>query len=258
MRHVQTNAELAAIHSAGAGLIFNDFTSGPTAAENNRLHLAGCPWVKRMLAHCDPASAPPVRKVFFGTFDEARSWLAGNRGWKPCPKCRPDETAFSGVIGDSQPRAARRRDPYIVTADQADDVFREVEVERLLYAHLRNAGYAVQEKVPVTSGIVDAVATRDGERVVIEVKGEDSGGYGSAQMNLQMVVGQISSRMDDLGATYAIAFPMTANYLKVLRTFRGSPAFERLNLVCYLVPRDGQVRRIEAREVRGWIDSLAL
>lgn len=74
-------------------------------------------------------------------------------------------------------------------------------------------------------------------------------------MKLQMVVGQISSRMDDLSANYAITFPMTAKYLKVLQTFRGSPVFERLNLVCYLVRRDGQVRRIE---VRGWIESLAL
>ena len=64
--------------------------------------------------------------------------------------------------------------------------------------------------------------------------------------------------MDDLSATYAIAFPMTANYLKVLRTFRGSPVFERLSLVCYLVRRDGQVRRIKAHEIRGWIESLAL
>jgi hypothetical protein len=55
-------------------------------------------------------------------------------------------------------------------------------------------GYAVPEKVPVASGIVDAVASREGDRVVIEVEGEDQGGYGSAQMNLQMVAGQISSR----------------------------------------------------------------
>jgi hypothetical protein len=72
-------------------------------------------------------------------------------------------------------------------------------------------GFAVLEKIPVASGIVDAVASRERERVVIEVTGEDSGGYGSAQMNLQMVVGQISSRMDDFSATNAIAFPMTAN-----------------------------------------------
>jgi hypothetical protein len=64
--------------------------------------------------------------------------------------------------------------------------------------------------------------------------------------------------MDDLSATYAIAFPMTADYLKVLRTLRGSPVSEQLNLVCYLLRRDGQVRRIEAHEVRGFIESLAL
>ena len=57
---------------------------------------------------------------------------------------------------------------------------------------------------------------------------------------LQMVAGQISSRMDDLSATYATAFPMAASYLKVLRTFRGSPVSERLNLVYYLVRPDGQ------------------
>jgi hypothetical protein len=61
------------------------------------------------------------------------------------------------------------------------------------------------------------------------------------------VAGQISSRMDDLSATYAIAFPMTANYLKVLRTLRGSPVSERLNLVCYLLRRDGQVRSASRR-----------
>jgi hypothetical protein len=56
------------------------------------------------LAHCDPASARPVRKVFFGTVDEALSELAGYRGpvgsgWGPCPRCRPAGTAFSGVTG---------------------------------------------------------------------------------------------------------------------------------------------------------------
>jgi hypothetical protein len=41
-------------------------------------------------------------------------------------------------------------------------------------------GYAVPEKVPVASGTVDAVVSREGDRVVIEVGGEDQGGYGSA------------------------------------------------------------------------------
>ena len=58
---------------------------------------------------------------------------------------------------------------------------------------------SVRSTVRVSSGIVDAVATRDGKRIVIEAKGEDSGGYGSAQMNFQMAFGQISSRMTDVG-----------------------------------------------------------
>jgi len=64
--------------------------------------------------------------------------------------------------------------------------------------------------------------------------------------------------MSDPDATYAIAFPMTPDYMKVLRTFRGSLAFERLNVVFYLVTRSGEVREIEAREVPAWIESLAL
>jgi hypothetical protein len=255
MRDVHSNAELEAIHHSGDGLIFNAFSSGPTAAaKDNGLHLASCPQVERMLAGADPARAPSVRKVFFDDLAEACSRLARDRGpvgssWKHCGRCRPDRP----VISDDRPRAASR----VAIPGRADSVFREAEVERSLYAHLRHAGYEVKEKVRVASGIVDAVATRDGERIVIEAKGEDSGGYASAQMNFQMAFGQISSRMTDPGATYAIAFPMTPDYLKVLRTFRGSLAFDRLNLIFYIVSRDSDVREIGASEIPAWIESLA-
>jgi hypothetical protein len=214
-----------------------------------------------MLERSDPASGPAVRKVFFETLDEATSWLAHHRGpvdrgWRPCGSCKPGHPAVGGVADD--PQARRQAGSRAVISRQADDVFREAEVERLLYTHLRNAGYTVQEKVQVASGKVDAIATRDNERIFIEVKGEDSGGYGSAQMNLQIAVGQISTRMTDPNASYAIAFPMTADYVKVLRTFRGSSAFERLNLTCYVVQRGGEVHRIGAHAARGWIESLAL
>ena len=79
-------------------------------------------------------------------------------------------------------------------------------------------------------------------RVVIKVKGEDKGGYGSAQMNFQVGIGQVSSRMSDPAAAYAIAFPVTSNFVRVLRAFRGSLAFERLGLVMYAVGWDGSVR----------------
>ena len=46
------------------------------------------------LAHCDLASAPAVRKVFYGIFDEALSELAGYRGpvgsgWRPARDADP-------------------------------------------------------------------------------------------------------------------------------------------------------------------------
>lgn len=97
MHRVQTNAELEARHSAGAGFIFNDFTSGPAGAQDNVLHVAGCMWVGRMLDRAEPARRPSVRKMFFATLDEAQSWLGPNRGpegrgWKQCATCRPDRT----------------------------------------------------------------------------------------------------------------------------------------------------------------------
>ena len=255
MRDVHSNAELDAIHHIGDGLIFNLFSFGSAAAaRDNVLHLASCSWAERMLAGADPARAPSVRKVFFDDLDDACSWLVQHRGpvgssWKHCGRCKPDRR----VIGDGGTEA----DSRMAISGRADSVFREAEVERSLYARLRRAGYEVQEKVRVSSGIVDAIATRDGKRIVIEAKGEDSGGYGSAQMNFQMAFGQISSRMTDPDATYAIAFPMTPDYLKVLRTFRGSLAFDRLNLIFYIVGRDSQVREIDASEVPAWIESLA-
>jgi len=173
MRDVHSNAELETIHHIGDGLIFNLFSSGPTAAaQDNVLHLASCPWVERMLAGSDPARAPSVRKVFFDGLDESCSRLAQDRGpvgsnWKYCGTCKPDRP----VISDDCPTL----DSRMVTSGRVDGVFREAEVERSLYAHLRHAGYQVQEKVRVSSGIVDAVAMRDGKRIFIEAKGEDSG-----------------------------------------------------------------------------------
>jgi hypothetical protein len=42
----------------------------------------------------------------------------------------------------------------------------------------------------------------------------------------------------------------------VLRTFRGSLAFERLGLIMYAVSRDGSVREVAAHGARAWIENL--
>jgi Holliday junction resolvase-like predicted endonuclease len=254
MRHVATNADLGAIHRSGDGLIFNDYPSVRSAAQYKVLHLAWCSGVARMLGRVD-TSAPSVPKIFFEDIDEADSWLAIHRGppgtgWKPCDTCLPGHNAGGG-IGSTE----RRVRPEL-SASGLGVVFTEREVEGFLYAHLRQTGFSVREKVIVPSGIIDAVAERDGARVVIEVKGEDKGGYGTAQMNFQVGIGQVSSRMSDAAAAYAIGFPLTLNFVKVLRTFRGSLVFERLGLVMYAVGRDGSVQEVGPHDARGWIENL--
>ena len=104
MHRVQTNAELEALHVAGAGFVFNHFTSGPAGARDNVLHIAGCPWVRRMLEGARPLARPSVRKMFFGTVDEAQSWLVSTlgpegHGWKRCTGCRPGRTGAGTGTG---------------------------------------------------------------------------------------------------------------------------------------------------------------
>lgn len=136
------------------------------------------------------------------------------------------------------------------------DIFGEPATKDVLYRHLEKQGYRVERNVRVNSGIIDAVATSGAERVVIEVKGEDRGGYSSAQMNFQMGIGQLASRMVDADSIYALGFPATSDYNAVLQTFRGSIAFERLKLRFYLVHLDGPVETVDAERIRPWIDQL--
>lgn len=65
MRQVQSNAELASFHAAGAGMVFNFFTksgSDANAGQYNVLYAADCPWVKRMLAGAELAARPSADK----------------------------------------------------------------------------------------------------------------------------------------------------------------------------------------------------
>ena len=72
------------------------------------------------------------------------------------------------------------------------------------------------------SGYPDIVAEGPDGKWVIEVKGEDSGGYTSAEMNFQIGLGQIMCRMTDKNTQYGLAFPSTTDFKKVLRKYNGS------------------------------------
>ena len=86
MKSVTSEIELAQLHTAGNGLIYNDFSRmGSSGKDYNILHTAFCTWVLR--------SNTNVPKFFFSDIDEAVSWLNRNRGkegvnWKRCGTCR--------------------------------------------------------------------------------------------------------------------------------------------------------------------------
>jgi hypothetical protein len=143
-----------------------------------------------------------------------------------------------------------------VGAGRASTPFAEPEVERLLITHLQGKGYRVNQRQHVHSGIIDVAATGADGNWLIEVKGEDRGGYNSAQMNFQMGIGQIMSRMTDPDALYAVAIPVTHDYLRVLRKFKGSLGFGPLKLFFFLVHRDGKVERYDAPEMSAYIGKI--
>ncbi len=214
MRHVATNADLETIHRAGTkGLVFNDYPSVRSAAQDKVLHLAGCSSVARMLEaseHVRRSGCP--EDLLRDAQDEAGSWLASHRR-----SCGDGVEALRYLPAWSQRRSAAPSQPDRGTVQcrpqpRLGSCSPSVRSKAFLYSHLRRYYFSVRERVPVPGGIIDAVAERDGARVVIEVKGEDKGGYGSAQMNFQIAIGQVSSRMNDPAAAYAIAFPLTTDY----------------------------------------------
>lgn len=256
-RQVATNAELAELHESRLGFVYQDWTIRGADTSGNRLHWAGCDQVAQMLRGTKPSGRPSVPKMFFDELDDALAWLSANRGtererWQRCTRCNASGPGM-GAAAD----AASAGYAQSAQATDAGNVFREADVEDALYRHLEAGGYRVERRVRVPSGVIDAVATSTEERVVIEAKGEDRGGYTSAQMNFQVGIGQLASRMVDDASVYALAFPDSEHYRAVLRTFAGSIAFGRLKLRFYVVGGDGSVRGIEAAEISAWIDALS-
>ena len=248
MKFIKSNAELEQLHSVGRGLIYNDFSrKGPSGKDYNVLHAASCGWVAR--------SNVNVSKIFFSSIGEAIEWLRKNRGeegknWKRCGACQAKTGSLSPVSRES------KRLGTVKGAPIRTGPFTETEVEKIFLQYLKENGFKVRRQVPVASGRVDVVADGSGGHWLIEVKGEDKGGYTSAEMNFQMGVGQIVSRMTDPRVSYALAFPMTSDFKKVLRKYKGSLGFERLNLHFFVVHWDGKVDKYDARNMRKLIDTV--
>lgn len=252
MRAIRSDAELRQICAAGIGLVYNDFSGrGSGDAENNVLHAAWCSWLEKANLN--------VPKYFFDSLEEAVRWLEQNRGregvnWKRCETC--------GAQAQEQVRVAVRgapQAPPVAEEKARPSFFAEPEVVHLLVGALKKSGYSVQTGVQVPSGIVDIVASGEGKIWMIEAKGEDKGGYTSAEMNFQVGIGQIVSRMtrDTVGSSrVALAIPFTEDFKRVLKKYTGSVGFERLGLWLFLVRRDGSVKRLAPDEVEPFIRTL--
>ena len=244
MKYVESNAELKRLHSAGKGLIYNDFSRRGSSGKNyNVLHAASCHWLAK--------SNVNVPKIFFGDIDEAIGWLRKNRGenWKRCGSCLAKAQPSSKGSGKSVSLKEN------TSAEK--EVFTEGEVEQLLIQYLKETSYRVRRQVRVPSGIIDVVAEKEGKRLLIEAKGEDRGGYGTTEMNFQIGLGQLMSRMKHREAKYGLAFPVTKDFKKVLRKFKGSFAFEKLGVYLLSVKRDGSCRVIAPNDTLRFLEEMA-
>lgn len=230
MKKIENDKQLQEIHKNGQGFVFNDFSG------KRVLHNASCVWVIR----CNTK----VPKMFFEDKNEAIKWLQANRGmnWKSCDTCID---SHSSSIYSPEIKSEQKAAPFV-----------EANVEDILVRYFQEMGYSIHRHVKSHNGIVDVVAEDSDGHWIIEVKGEDKGGFGTAQMNFQMGIGQVVSRMTEQGIFYALAIPMTDNFKRILRYYKGSIGFKNLSLWFFVIHRDGKVDKYDASAMSEFIGTL--
>lgn len=251
-RFIRDDPELATLHEAGEGLIYNDYYGARTlGAKGNLLHAARCSGVRM--------SNTKYRKVFFGLLTDALAWLSEHRGvegtgWKRCGKCHAE---VEGRLPSDNTRL-RTTSPSTENMATTDPVpFTEGRVEKLLVPWLEAQGFTVQMRVRVPNGIIDLVARKSVDEWVIEAKGEDRGGYNTAEMNFRIGISQICSRMaEGQGKIFCLAIPMTPHFKRVLVKHMSFVVFERVGLWLLVVESNGEVRALSPDAVQQYVDQL--
>lgn len=251
---IKDDKEILKIHNSGLGFIYNDY-SGKSQSKNNDnvLHAS----------HCDDVTRSNIKKkkFYFSRKSDALNWLEKKRGeegvrWRCCGNCdalgQDDvEEINSNIlkIGNVTLKAQEN-------LSKIDDVFKESKVQAILVNYLKTQNYNVKESHRVVNGLIDIVAEKDDEMIVIEVKGEDKGGYGSVEMNFQIGVEQILSRMTNKNVKYALAFPLTGNFKKVLKKYKKTSGFQNLNLFFYITKEDETIECHTCESLIMMIDNL--
>jgi biotin operon repressor len=142
----------------------------------------------------------------------------------------------AGVVVPPPPPAARP------TARPAGALLTEDEVKAAVLQHLEERGWTVTVAWGRARG-ADIVAHRQGERLVLEAKGEV--GLQPQQVNYFLgALGELLQRMDDPHATYGLALPDNRQYRGLVGRLP-LVAIERLGLVVYFVERAQGGYRVE-------------
>lgn len=136
------------------------------------------------------------------------------------------------------------------------EVFRESEVISVLVKFLKENGWSVKEQIHVEYGSIDVGAEKEGKILLVEAKGEDRGLGGTAEMNFQVGLGQLMSRMQHKEAEYGLAFPLTENFIRVLRKYHGTFAFEKLEIYLIPVSSDGSCQLISPSSASEFLENM--
>lgn len=265
---IKNDDELKQLHLLGKGFIYNDYSGNiPSGALGNVLHLAECTNVGR--------SSTKYPKVFFEDIGEAAKWISNERGpegsrWRRCVCCRSEHAAATRnprvapeptkQVALSKPASQVSRKPQRrekTGQDQMPPPFTEGQVEDYLQPWLEANGYSVKKRVRVDNGIIDMVAQGQNDEWIIEAKGEDRGGFGTAEMNFRIGIAQICSRMTkQTGRKFALAIPLTAHFERLLIKHRDFTVFEKMEIWLFASDRDGSITKLSPDQIQIFVDGL--
>ena len=242
--------------SSGDGFVYNDYSgNAPSGSIGNVLHRAGCPYIAK--------ANTKKPKVFFDSIGDASRWISQQRGnegerWRRCNCCDSERSIGNKQKFDAAQLITKKTRKANQNSLNSAAPFTEGRVEDFLQPWLEGEGYTVKKRVRVSNGIVDIVAGNHDSEWVIEAKGEDKGGFGTAEMNFRIGIAQICSRMERrLGRRFALAIPLTSHFKRLLLKHRDFTIFERMEIWLFIATADGEISLIPPNDVQGFVDSLS-
>ena len=273
---------LAWIAENPGSFVLNRYRSG-TSKNYLVVHAAGCPKISLYNEMSKPGgfTTRGYIKVCSTDLFTLREYSRAKCGRSDgsfsakCKKCNPnvgtpnvkrleivetENPIFDKAIhGPTETRPKKTLHKAKRSVESTDNIpFTESRVEDFLQPWLEAKGYVVKKQVRVPNGIIDMIAHSPSEKWVIEAKGEDRGGYNSAEMNFRIGISQLCSRMesDRSKTTYCLAIPTTPHFTKVLKKHRNFLVFEQMSIWLLVADETGTITLVEPTAVHSYVDGL--